>query len=102
MGTDCTVVIEREGDLGWEITGVMHLPRDYDLFELLKENGASGYPEDIDRLSKEILERVEVWGEGHMGYDAYRKLLMRRGCEGLDIIRKKLRGRCRVIYRFDN
>jgi len=106
MGTDCKVVIEKKCKgytrVMWETIGVMHVPRNYEFFEDLRCSGFVGYPEDIDWLSKDILEATEDWGEGHMYYTDFLKLLKKHDMKDLDVIKKKLRDDCRVIYRFDN
>lgn len=103
MGTDCTVVIERcEGGKWWESIGMFHLPRCYGLFDELNHEGVRGYPNDIDHLSKQVLNTVEDWGEGYMDYITFRKLLKKYDLTDMDIIKKKHRHLCRVIYRFDN
>ena len=103
MGTDGTMIIERKLTDGfWEPIGVLSLPRNYALFDAMKERGYTGYPSDIDELSKNILDTNEEWGEGYMSYQEWVKLLKEHHWEYLNTIKKKYYDDCRVIFRFDN
>ena len=101
MGTDCTIIIERCNGGFWEPIGLIPLPRNYELFNDIRERGNVGYPPDIDELSKEILDTKEDWGEGYMNYKEWLKLLKEYDYKHLNTIKKKYYDKCRVIYRFD-
>ena len=101
MGTDATVIIERCNGGFWEPIGLIPLPRNYELFNDIRERGNAGYPPDIDELSKEILDTKEDWGEGYMSYQEWVNLLKEHKWQYLNIIKKKYYHECRVIYKFD-
>lgn len=101
MGTDCTAVIEKEGD-SWTTIGVMYIPRNYELYHDIQSNAFIGYPPDADTLSQDILDAVEDWGECWTSYNTFLDFLAKYDMEDLDTIKKKYRDKCRVIYRFDN
>ena len=100
-GTDATMIIEMYRDGFWEPIGLIPLPRNYELFNDMRERGNAGYPPDIDDLSKQILEDIEDWGEGYMTYKEWLKLLKEYDYKHLNTIKKKYYDKCRVIYRFD-
>lgn len=102
MGTDCTLVIEiRRVDGGrWEMMCVIPLDRNYALFDMLKEHGIPGYPAGVSYLTWSILNEEEDWGEGHMSLEQFYKLAKKFDIP--DFVRKKLRDKCRVVFRFDN
>ena len=102
MGTDCSMITERNCNGRWETIGVMQLPRDYELFAEIQAEYVRGYPYDVDTLTKDILDGVEDWGEGHMPYKMFRELLKKHDMMDLDVIKKKYRASSRVIFRFDN
>lgn len=101
MGTDATVIIERCNGGFWEPIGLIPLPRNYELFNDIRERGNAGYPPDIDELSKEILDTKEDWGEGYMSYQEWANLLKEHKWQYLNTIKKKYYHECRVIYKFD-
>lgn len=108
MGTDCTMVVEML-DMDflpqkeyWEIAGVIHINRDYDLFEEIKDMAIPGYPDGINYLSKSILEKYECWGECWLPMKKVRKLKYIKRHDECDIFKKNLHGYMRCIFRFDN
>jgi len=105
MGTDITVIIERQDRITgeWSMLCILYyIGRNYDLFSDIRDEAYSGYPENVDILTKRYLDEHECWGECCMSYDQWRTLLKRHGFERWDIIRKNMRDQCRVVCRFDN
>lgn len=103
MGTDATLVVEMEDKVSgtWHMLCGVLLNRNYNLFDILREEGTVGYPANIDYWSRIWLEDREDWGEAHMSLERFYELTKGVTTE-LDFIRKKIRKNCRVIYRFDN
>lgn len=102
MGTDCTLIIEICDNVcrRWETMCAVPLDRNYELFDLLREYGTPGYPPNVAYMTRETLEKNEDWGEGYMSLEQFYKLAKR-----FDIphfVRRKLRDKCRVVFRFDN
>ena len=111
MGTDCTVVIEANDKYinadFWEPISVLHSPRCYDFFDILQSRGTPGYPEGVNWLTKEILEKYECWGEKYMSYGEYLDCLEKAdlmGCKLMYPIKKSIvrNYEMRVVFRFDN
>ena len=102
MGTDCSMITERNCNGCWEIIGVMELPRNYELFDEIQKEYVKGYPYDINPFARAILDKIEDWGEGHMPYKMFRELLKKHDMMDLDVIKKKYRASSRVIFKFDN
>lgn len=101
MGVDATAVIERNTKMGWETIGIISLPRHYDLFEDITEEGTMGYPSDMCTISKLVLDALEDYGETHMSYEDFLRLLKKYSLGDLNTVKKKLVPSCRVICMFD-
>lgn len=99
MGTDCTVVVEVQEGGDWYVAAIIHLDRNYRMFDTLRNNGIVGYPSDVSSTTMRYLNELEDWGEGWMPFEKFDELFKDTK---LDIIRKKYRKKARIIYRFDN
>lgn len=107
MGTDCTMVVEIKDKSFvscefWEIAGVIHLNRHYDFFDVIRDEAVYGYPENIDCLSKDILESHEDWGECWMPMEKFSKLKYAKKHTEWQMFKKRLYPDMRCIFRFDN
>ncbi len=107
MGTDCTMVVEILDDSFtsteyWEIAGVIHLNRHYDLFDEIKDKATPGYPNNINHTSKYILDEMECWGECWMSMNDFKKLKYAKSHKECNIFKKRLHPKMRCIFRFDN
>lgn len=90
----------------WEMVVAYTLPRFYDLFDRLQDEGIGGYPQYADERSVRFLDEYEEWGTAWLPYTRY-KDIVKEVCgndEGFLPLRKDfLKGKeCRVIYKFDN
>lgn len=108
MGTDCTMVVEMlDRDFlpqhkYWEIAGVVHLNRDYEFFQEIEDYAIPGYPEDMNYLSKDILDKYECWGQCWLPMKKFRKLRNFKRHDECDIFKRTMHGYMRCIFRFDN
>lgn len=104
MGIDCTAVMEYDEQLGgkpyWVIKGCEHLDRNTEFFQIITENAIPGYPDDISRTAKEILETNELYGECWMTMKDYDRLCEEHGY-GTRFIRRRFYKRMRIVFRFD-
>lgn len=107
MGTDCTMVVEMidkafESHEYWEIVGVIHLNRDYKLFDKISEKAIGGYPPNCNWLTNKILEDNESWGECWMSMEDFANMKQAKKHEEWNVFKKKLHKDMRCIFRFDN
>lgn len=86
----------------WDTAGVIHLRRDYDLFDEIQEKAYMGYPQYIDWSSKAYLDEHESWGECWMTMEEFKNLKYSKRHKEWKIFRKKLYPEMRCIFRFDN
>lgn len=107
MGIDCTMVVERldksfTSTEYWEIVGVIHLDRHRDLFDEIREKANPGYPNNINHMSRFILENKECWGECWMDMNSFKKLPLLKHHKEWDVFKKRHHKDMRCIFRFDN
>lgn len=86
----------------WEIIGVCALPRNYDMFEEIRDIAEPGYPRDMNHYTEKILGDFEQWGECHMDYESWVDLSIKYDFREYAYIRKAKRYSLRCIFRFDN
>lgn len=102
MGTDCTIVIERNTyGYYWDVIGLMQLPRCYDLFADIRAQSIAGYPPNVDEMTTLVLGATEEWGECYMSYKEFKELMGKYDLGAWITIKKKYHNNCRVIARFD-
>lgn len=101
MGMDCTIVIEMHDEFAWECIGVIQIPRGSEFYAAMREAGCDGFPDDMSRIGRKILEEQEEFGEGWVSYKTYAKLIRKYHNKFYDILKKKHVDKARVIYRFD-
>lgn len=109
MGVDCTMVIERylytistTGNEYWETIGVCVLPRNYDMFEEIRDIAEPGYPMCMNYMTEKIMDEFESWGECYMDYESWVDLSLKYDFRDYAYIRKAKRYSLRCIFRFDN
>lgn len=102
MGKDCMMVTELQvTDNFWYCIGAITLGRDYSLFDAIEAMAIKGFPEKMNNDSEEILKACEEYGECWMPYNDWLRLVDKYDIRFGDVIKKKYRDKCRVIFRFD-
>lgn len=109
MGVDCTAIVEYDekinGKTWWEIVGYHQLDRNTEFFQIIDEEAYMGYPDDISKISKRLLDETECYGECWMPIKDFMELCKEQNyCfkKFKKFYKKKDYDRLRIIFRFDH
>lgn len=109
MGVDCTAIVEYDekinGKTWWEIVGYHQLDRNTEFFQIIDEEAYMGYPDDISKIAKRLLDENECYGECWMPIKDFMELCKEQNyCfkKFKKFYKKKDYDRLRIIFRFDH